>query len=95
MGLKDLFRIEKPTIEDKECEYLFSKLCNIIGINKGYKLTNVTPGLAFLLKDKYNGIYLKEQEIFFINPNIKSGIKVININKEELQKTLLKVMKEG
>lgn len=95
MSLRDLFRIEKPTIEDKECEYLFSKLCNILGVNKGYKLTNVTPGLAILLKGKYKGTYFRDRRIFLMNPSIKNGIKTIHMDKNELQEILLKVMKEG
>lgn len=95
MSFKKLFGIEKPTTEDRECEYLFSKLYNIFGTNKGYKLTNVTPGLAILLKNKYKGIYFKDKQIFLINPNIKNGVKIFSMNRDELRVILLKEMKEG
>lgn len=95
MSFKKLLGIEKPTTEDKECEYLFSKLCNIFGTNKGYKLINVTPGLAILLKNKYKGVYFKDKQIFLINPNIKNGVKIFSMNREELRTILLREMKEG
>lgn len=95
MNFKKLFEIEKPTTEDKECEYLFSKLYNILGVNKGYKLTNVTHGLAILLRKKYKGVYFKDKQIFLINPNIKNGVKIFSMNRDELRTILLREMKEG
>lgn len=95
MSFKKLFGIEKPTTEDKECEYLFSKLYNIFGTSKGYKLTGVTPGLAVLLKSKYKGVYFKDKKIFLINPNVKNGVKILPMDRNELRTILLKVMKEG
>lgn len=95
MSFKKLFGIEKPTTEDKECEYLFSKLLNIFGINKGYKLTGVTPGLAVLLKSKYKGVYFKDKQIFLINPSVKNGVKIFSMNRDELRVILLREMKEG
>ena len=95
MSFRKLFGIEKPTIEDKECEYLFSKLYNIFGVNRGYKLIDVTPGLAILLKNKYKGVYFKDKKIFLINPNIKNGVKIFSMNRDELRAILLRERKEG
>lgn len=69
MSLKDFFvRSPKITIEEESCEYLLFKIFNYIDQKKIYKLTNVTPGLAVLLKRKLKGEYLKNTETFILNP---------------------------
>ena len=83
----------KPTFKDESCEYLICKIINYGGTNRGYKLTEVTPGLAFLLKRKYGGEYFEKNQTFIVNPQMKKGVKTISCTEENLQDMVIKIMK--
>ena len=93
MSIKDFIKGLKPTPEEEGCYYLLIKILTHKGINRPYKLTNVTPGLASLIKRNHNGSYLKAQQTFYMND--REGASYIDIfcDMKSLEEELVRIKK--
>lgn len=93
MGLKDFIRTLKPTVEEESCEYLLSRVLDHLNKNRTYRLTNVTPGLAALIKRKREGEYFRSSETFLLNPRANTNPQDLSCNMQDLTQLLIKLKK--
>lgn len=93
MSIKDFIKGLKPTPEEEGCYYLLIKILTHKGINRSYKLTNVTPGLAFLIKRNHKGTYLKAQQVFYLNDREGASYIEIYCDLKTLEEEVVKIKK--
>lgn len=68
MGFKSILKSLIPSKEDKHCAYIIDLLFNLGKKYKTCKFTNVTPGLAALLKREHGGTYSEVSQIYCMIP---------------------------
>lgn len=93
MKIMDFIKGMKPTVEEQNCYYLLTSVLTHKGINKSYKLTNVSPGLATLIKRDHYGTYLRAQQIFLMNDREGASFNEIYCDAKILEKEVIKIKK--
>lgn len=84
--IKDIVQSIKPTKNDEACFYLLGQILKVRTSKKSFRLTNVTPGLASLLKKNMGGDYIKSQRVFLLNYNFRDTFEEISCNIADLEK---------
>lgn len=92
MGIKELFRSIVPSKEDETCFYLITRILSVGSKYKARRYTNVTPGLAALLKRKYGGNYDSTQRVYYMMPE-RDVFEDMSCNMKDLENLLIKVKK--
>ena len=93
MSLKDIFRTIMPSVEDESCDFLLYHIFDNYNKNKAYRLTNVTPGLASLIKRRIGGDYARATKTFLINQDKSISPIEISCNMKDLEALLIKLKK--
>lgn len=92
MNLKNIFRSICPTKDDNNCFYLIGRIVETSSKYKTRKYTNVTPGLAGLLKRKYGGEYNSANQIYYMMPS-KDSYGEVNCTMKDLEAIWIEVKK--
>lgn len=99
MSLKDIARTLRPSVEEQNKFYLLTRIINTCGRNKSYIFSNVSIGLAALLKREFKGSYNKQKKMVYVNSSeidTLAGVKAEKIDcqsTKDLEKLLIKLKK--